>query len=441
MLCKTIMLLQVNQLLNTRSIFTNSTNIMYKKLPLLSLFLCTLVFASWASTKPNPTKKQIADEAALRKKADELAHKFIIVDGHVDLPYRLHGKMEDVSIQTASGDFDYIRAKKGGLTAPFMSIYVPADLQKKKGFSKALADSLIDMVENLVKTYPDKFALAKSPQDIANNFKKGLISLPMGMENGSPVESNLENLKYFYDRGIRYITLCHGEDNFICDTSYDTTNTWRGLSPIGRQVVREMNRLGIMLDCSHISDNTFEQVVALSKAPVIASHSSCRTFTPGFVRNAPDDLIIKMAKKGGVIMINYSSMFLDSVSNKAYEVKRNAIKAFQKEHNLPADAPAVKAFENEYSQKYPTPLTTVERVADHIDYVVKIAGIDHVGLGSDFDGVGPTLPDGLKDCSQLPNLLYVLLKRGYSEKDIEKVCNKNIFRVWTQVDKVAKGFK
>ncbi|WP_044171764.1 dipeptidase [Flectobacillus major] len=414
---------------------------MYKKLPLLSLFLCTLVFASWASTKPNPTKKQIADEAALRKKADELAHKFIIVDGHVDLPYRLHGKMEDVSIQTASGDFDYIRAKKGGLTAPFMSIYVPADLQKKKGFSKALADSLIDMVENLVKTYPDKFALAKSPQDIANNFKKGLISLPMGMENGSPVESNLENLKYFYDRGIRYITLCHGEDNFICDTSYDTTNTWRGLSPIGRQVVREMNRLGIMLDCSHISDNTFEQVVALSKAPVIASHSSCRTFTPGFVRNAPDDLIIKMAKKGGVIMINYSSMFLDSVSNKAYEVKRNAIKAFQKEHNLPADAPAVKAFENEYSQKYPTPLTTVERVADHIDYVVKIAGIDHVGLGSDFDGVGPTLPDGLKDCSQLPNLLYVLLKRGYSEKDIEKVCNKNIFRVWTQVDKVAKGFK
>jgi membrane dipeptidase len=421
--------------------FTNSTNIMYKKLPLLSLFLCTLVFASWASTKPNPTKKQIADEAALRKKADELAHKFIIVDGHVDLPYRLHGKMEDVSIQTASGDFDYIRAKKGGLTAPFMSIYVPADLQKKKGFSKALADSLIDMVENLVKTYPDKFALAKSPQDIANNFKKGLISLPMGMENGSPVESNLENLKYFYDRGIRYITLCHGEDNFICDTSYDTTNTWRGLSPIGRQVVREMNRLGIMLDCSHISDNTFEQVVALSKAPVIASHSSCRTFTPGFVRNAPDDLIIKMAKKGGVIMINYSSMFLDSVSNKAYEVKRNAIKAFQKEHNLPADAPAVKAFENEYSQKYPTPLTTVERVADHIDYVVKIAGIDHVGLGSDFDGVGPTLPDGLKDCSQLPNLLYVLLKRGYSEKDIEKVCNKNIFRVWTQVDKVAKGFK
>ncbi len=441
MLCKTIMLLQVNQLLNTRSIFINSTNIMYKKLPLLSLFLCTLVFASWASTKPNPTKKQIADEAALRKKADELAHKFIIVDGHVDLPYRLHGKMEDVSIQTASGDFDYIRAKKGGLTAPFMSIYVPADLQKKKGFSKALADSLIDMVENLVKTYPDKFALAKSPQDIANNFKKGLISLPMGMENGSPVESNLENLKYFYDRGIRYITLCHGEDNFICDTSYDTTNTWRGLSPIGRQVVREMNRLGIMLDCSHISDNTFEQVVALSKAPVIASHSSCRTFTPGFVRNAPDDLIIKMAKKGGVIMINYSSMFLDSVSNKAYEVKRNAIKAFQKEHNLPADAPAVKAFENEYSQKYPTPLTTVERVADHIDYVVKIAGIDHVGLGSDFDGVGPTLPDGLKDCSQLPNLLYVLLKRGYSEKDIEKVCNKNIFRVWTQVDKVAKGFK
>ncbi|MDR6562693.1 MULTISPECIES: dipeptidase [unclassified Arcicella] len=387
-----------------------------------------------------PTVHRIDDkEALLRKKADELAHKYIIVDGHVDLPYRLHAKMEDVSVQTAGGDFDYVRAKKGGLTAPFMSIYVPADLQRKKGFSKALADSLIDMVENLVKQYPDKFALAKSPADIETNFKKGLISLPMGMENGSPIESNLANLQYFYDRGIRYITLCHGEDNFICDTSYDTTNTWRGLSPIGRQVVREMNRLGIMLDCSHISDDTFAQVVALSKAPVIASHSSCRTFTPGFIRNAPDNLIKAMAKKGGVIMINYSSMFLDSISNKTYETKRTHLRQWQKEHNLVPKDSLAKAYEADYDKLHPTPLTNVERVADHIDHVKKIAGIDYVGLGSDFDGVGPTLPDGLKDCSQLPNLIYVLLKRGYTEKDIEKICYKNVFRVWNKVAEVAKG--
>lgn len=404
-------------------------------------FLLLLIFASTGIyAKPKP-RKIVIDEITLRKKADMLAHKFIIVDGHVDLPYRLHKKMEDVSVQTKEGDFDYVRAKKGGLSAPFMSIYVPADLQKKKGFSKALADSLIDMVETLTKQYPDKFALAKSPDDIERNFKKGLISFPMGMENGSPVESNLANLKHFFDRGVRYITLCHGEDNFICDTSYDTTNTWRGLSPIGRQVVREMNRLGIMLDCSHISDDTFEQVVALSKSPVIASHSSCRTFTPGFIRNAPDKLIKMLAKKGGVVMINYSSMFLDSASNKAYENKRKAVKVYAKEHNQLSNSSEVRAFEDEYEKAHPTPLTNVEKVADHIDHVKKIAGIDHVGLGSDFDGVGPTLPEGLKDCSQLPNLIYVLLKRGYQDAEIEKICYKNIFRVWRENERVAKvGF-
>lgn len=406
---------------------------------LFTVFLLTILGAN-SFSKPKPQKAKISDET-LRKKADVLAHKFIIVDGHVDLPYRLNGKMEDVSVQTKGGDFDYVRAKKGGLSAPFMSIYVPANLQQRKGFSKALADSLIDLVENLTKQHPDKFALAKSPQDVEKNFKKGLISFPMGMENGSPVESNLANLKHFYDRGIRYITLCHGEDNFICDTSYDTTNTWRGLSPIGRQVVREMNRLGIMLDCSHISDETFAQVVALSKAPVIASHSSCRKFTPGFIRNASDDLIIKMAKKGGVIMINYASSFLDSAINKSSEIKRLHLRTWQKEHNLMPNSPQARAYEAEYIKAHPTAFSTVEKVADHIDHVKKIAGINHVGLGSDFDGVGPTLPEGLKDCSQIPNLIYVLLKRGYTEEEIEKICNKNVFRVWNEVAKIAKDFK
>ncbi len=403
---------------------------------LFTVFLLT-ISATNLFSKLKPQKAKISDET-LRKKADVLAHKFIIVDGHVDLPYRLSGKMEDVSVQTKGGDFDYVRAKKGGLSAPFMSIYVPANLQQRKGFSKALADSLIDLVENLTKQHPDKFALAKSPQDVEKNFKKGLISFPMGMENGSPVESNLANLKHFYDRGIRYITLCHGEDNFICDTSYDTTNTWRGLSPIGRQVVREMNRLGIMLDCSHISDETFAQVIALSKAPIIASHSSCRKFTPGFIRNASDDLIIKMAKKGGVIMINYASSFLDSAINKSSEIKRLHLRTWQKEHNLMPNSPQARAYEAEYTKAHPTAFSTVEKVADHIDHVKKIAGINHVGLGSDFDGVGPTLPEGLKDCSQIPNLIYVLLKRGYTEEEIEKICNKNVFRVWNKVAEVAK---
>lgn len=378
------------------------------------------------------------EDELLKKKAEELAHKFIIVDGHVDLPYRLHGKMEDVSIQTTAGDFDYVRAKKGGLSAPFMSIYVPSKLQQTPGDSKALADSLIDMVENLTTQFPDKFALAKSPADIEKNFRKGLISLPMGMENGSPIESNLANLDHFYKRGIRYITLCHGENNLICDSSYDTTSTWQGLSPYGRKVVLEMNKLGIMIDCSHISDNTFEQVVKMSKAPVIASHSSCRFFTPGFQRNMSDEMITMLAQKNGVIMINFASSFLDETANNYSKNKAAEVAKWAKEHNVAVNSPEVRAFDEEYSKNQPMKLTNVEKVADHIDHVVKLAGITHVGLGSDFEGVGPTLPDGLKDCSQLPNLIYILLKRGYSENDIQKICYQNIFRVWKDVEKVAR---
>jgi membrane dipeptidase len=408
---------------------------------LYCLLVLSLVSTSIFAQKKGTLKtvnKVVLTEEALRQKAIKLAQGQVMVDGHVDLPYRLWGKMEDVSVQTPTGDFDYVRAKKGGLSAPFMSIYVPAYRQKKAGSAKIFADSLIDMVENLAKQFPDKFALAKSPADIMANFKKGLISLPMGMENGAPVESNLENLKHFHKRGVRYITLCHGEDNFICDTSYDTTGTWRGLSPLGFRVVGEMNRLGMMIDVSHISDESFYQVVKYSKAPVIASHSSCRKFTPGFRRNMADDMIKLMAQKGGVIMINYSSMFLDSASNASYEQKRLHLQKWQRDNNLTADAPQARAYEEEYSKAHPIQLTGVARVADHIDHVVAIVGINHVGLGSDFDGVGPTLPQGLKDCSEMPNLIYELLKRGYTEAQIQKICYGNIFRVWQKVESISR---
>jgi len=377
--------------------------------------------------------------------AEKLAHRFIITDGHVDLPYRLRvqnfrltKELIGIPIETATGDFDYVRAKKGGLDAPFMSIYIPSSYQVTGG-AKIFADSLIDMVRSIATAHPDKFAIAVSPKEVKRNFKKGIISLPMGMENGAPIEDDLANVAYFHKRGIRYITLTHATDNKICDSSYDTTRTWNGLSPFGREVVREMNRTGIMVDISHVSDSAFYQVMALSKAPCIASHSSCRKFTPGFERNMNDDMIRALGRNGGVIMINFGSAFLDSKIQERETALRNELSDILDKKGLKDSDPAAKEVIEAFQKAHPTLYSDVQMVANHIDHVVALAGIDHVGLGSDFDGVGDSLPTGLKDVSQYPNLICELLKRGYSEDDIARICYKNLFRVWERVEKVAKG--
>lgn len=387
-------------------------------------------------------------DAALQKKAVELAHRFIITDGHVDLPYRLHARnfqltaaFIGIPVQTDDGDFDYVRAKKGGLSAPFMSIYTPSSYQETGG-AKEFADSLIDMVQGIIAAHPDKFAAGLSPAQVKKNFKLGRISLPMGMENGAPIEDDLANVAYFQKRGIRYITLTHAKDNLICDSSYDTTHTWNGLSAFGRQVVLEMNKQGIMVDISHVTDSTFWQVAALSKAPFIASHSSCRAFTPGFERNMNDDMIVELGKKGGVIMITFGTSFLDGDLSKNRDEMREELRAMLKEKGLEEKDEAAKPLIAAFKEQYKKPLfADVKRVADHIGHVVQLAGIGHVGLGSDFDGVGDSLPVGLKDVSGYPNLIAELLKRGYSEKDIEKICYKNLFRVWTEVEKVSEKLK
>ncbi|MBL7961897.1 membrane dipeptidase, partial [bacterium] len=210
-------------------------------------------------------------EESLRTKALEYAQELILIDTHVDTPYRLREIMEDISQRTAGGNFDYVRAKEGGLNAPFMSIYVPAEYERKGG-AKLLADTLIDMVEKFTTDWPDKFTMAYSTSDVKKQFATKKISLCLGMENGSPIEHDLKNLRHFYDRGVRYITLAHSKDNHISDSSYDTSRTSHGLSAFGKDVVLEMNRLGIMVDVSHITDEAFYDVMDISKAPVIASH-------------------------------------------------------------------------------------------------------------------------------------------------------------------------
>ncbi len=367
-----------------------------------------------------PIPIDLADEAK------KLSKKFIIVDGHVDLPYRLRNKMEDISVQTPDGHFDYVRAKNGGLDAPFMSIFIPAEFENNGAMQ--LAQELITSVEKLCTDHPDKFALAKTPQDIENNFANNLISLPMGLENSAPVEGKLDNLNILFDRGIRYITLTHAKDNHISDSSYDQKYTHGGLSPFGYKVIERMNQLGIMVDVSHVSDSAFYQAVRASKAPVIASHSSCRHFTPGFERNVSDEMIRLIGDNNGVIMINFGSMFLTQRG-------KGPIKKLQEKMKTNPNDVRIKA-ELDSLKKSSLVLGDLALVADHIDRVVEIAGIDHVGLGSDFDGVGQ-LPIGLDDASKLPNLIHELLKRDYSTDDIEKICSKNLFRVWNKVIDIA----
>jgi membrane dipeptidase len=376
-----------------------------------------------------------SNDAALKKQAYELAHKFIITDGHIDVPWRLNDGYEDLSVRTEAGDFDYVRAVEGGLDAPFMSIYVPSSYQETGG-AKEKADSLIDLVHQIANDHPDKFEVAYSVADVNRIFSNGKIALPMGMENGAPILDDLSNVQYFYDRGIRYITLTHAKDNLICDSSYDTTGTWGGLSPFGRKVVKEMNRVGIMVDISHVTDEVINQVLDMTDVPVIASHSSCRHFTPGWERNMGDEEIKRLKENGGVIQINYGSSFITQASLEKGEENRERIMAYAKENNLKRGDEVLTAFAKKINAKNPV-YADISDVVDHFDRVVALAGIDHVGIGSDYDGVGDSLPYGLKDVASYPNLIFHLLKRGYSEEDIEKICYKNIWRVWSAVEKAA----
>lgn len=385
---------------------------------------------------------QLSDEERL-----EIAHKIaqntIIVDGHMDLPLRIYNQTDgnpeqsyDFINRQEEGNIDYVRAREGGVDAPFMAIYIPASYQETGG-AKGLADTLIMMVEKLATTWSDKIAMAYSPQDIKDNFEKGLLSLPMGIENAAAIEDDLSNVKYFFDKGIRYMTLTHGKDNLVGDSSYDDSETHGGLSEFGREVVKEMNRLGMIIDVSHITDKTFFDVAELSKAPIVATHSSVRNFTPGFERNVSDDIIEKIAEKGGMVMITFGGSFLDQSYADANTEIRAHIMEWLQENNLTYRDPEAQEYIKQYSaDKKPT--VYVSKVAEHIDHVVKLVGIDHVGLGSDFDGVGDTLPEGLKDASMYPNLIAELLKLGYSKEEIEKICSKNFFRVWDQIMAVAE---
>ena len=398
----------------------------YKHWPAIASLVILAACGRTAEQTPETTPDH-ATEAA------RIAHDSIIIDTHIDLPYRLTEKPEAED----GGDFDHVRAVAGGLNAPFMSIYTEAKLEAE-GQSYAAAEALIDLVEGLAAESPDKFAVAVSPADVRQQFEQGIVSLPMGMENGSPVEGDLANLQHFHERGIRYITLTHSLSNHIADSSYDKNKQWHGLSEFGAEVVREMNRLGIMVDVTHVSDEAYWQVMDISATPVIASHSSARHFTPGWERNMSDEMIEALAANGGVIMINFGSAFITHEAQVYSTARWAASDAFKLEHSELSAEEIREQFTAIWEAEHgPMPYASLDDVLDHFDHVIALVGVDHVGIGSDYDGVGDSLPTGLKDVSSYPNLVAGLLARGYSEADIRKILGENLLRVWSAVEDYA----
>ncbi|MFA7290039.1 MAG: membrane dipeptidase, partial [Melioribacteraceae bacterium] len=232
----------------------------------------------------------------------------ILIDTHIDLPSRLLLNMEDITKITSTGDFDLVRAEKGNLAGAFAAIYVPVSMEESGAFD--FANSQIDLMEGIVREHPGIMALASDIKTLNLNHKNKLFSFILALENGAPISGNLENLHYFFNRGIRYLTLAHSRNNHICDSSYDETEKWKGLSDFGIELIQEMNKIGMIIDVSHVSDKTFYDVLKYSKLPIAATHSSCRHFTPGWERNMTDEMIKDLAANGGVIQINFGSDFL-----------------------------------------------------------------------------------------------------------------------------------
>lgn len=387
-------------------------------------------------------------EEQLVAQAKEIHRRILTIDSHCDTPMMMLRPGWDIGQrhepgQKESGKIDLPRMKEGGLDALFFAIYVGQGPLTEEGYARARerAQQLIQAVHQMVKDYSEVIGLALTPEDAYRLKREGKLIAFMGMENGYPVDRNLSLLEDYYQLGIRYLTLCHSQDNDICDSATDRTNPEdRGLSDFGRQVVKTCNRLGIMVDVSHISDKSFWDVLKVSEAPVIASHSSCRALCNS-PRNLSDEMIRALAKKGGVIQICFLSSYVRQP--KPNPERDKALKELEAKYGgniraLQDEALRQKAMEefNEIRRRFPQEMATVKDVVDHIEHVIKIAGIDYVGIGTDFDGGGGV--EGCNDVSEMYRITVELLRRGYKEKELAKIWGGNLMRVFDEVIKVSR---
>jgi len=383
------------------------------------------------------TQSAPADGVSVR--ARQLHDRALVIDSHDDTTQRmLFDKTFDITVRHKDGNIDLPRMREGGLDALFFSIWVPSDITGPPAVKRAL--DLIDSVHKAAKAHPADLMLATTAADIRRAAAGHKIAALMGMEGGHMINDDLGQLRKYAALGVRYLTLTHFKNNNWADSSTDKP-AHNGLTPFGKDVVRELNRLGMMVDISHVADKTFYDALAVTDAPVIASHSSCRAIA-NHPRNMTDEMLRALAKNGGVVMINYHAGFLSEEFRVASE-KRNgtvdvAMAAMSKKcgGNEACTTLESERIDHEAMAKGELPKVTWEKIVDHIDHAVKVAGADHVGLGSDFDGA--TMPLGMEDASKLPKITDALLKKGYSEQDIEKILGGNILRVMEAVERAAR---
>lgn len=385
-----------------------------------------------------------SQETSPMKELDAYAfhQSLLTIDTHVDTPLPI--KRESIDLGKRYDPYNYKskldlpRMDEGGLDAAFFAVWTPQGARTDSAHAaiKGKALAIIETIENNLARYSDRVRLVTESGSAAELQKEGLHAIYLGMENGFPIGTDLDNLDLFYGKGIRYMTLCHTKNNEICDSSTDTTE-YGGLSPFGFEVVQRMNKLGMMVDVSHISDSAVLDVLEASRAPVIASHSCARALCD-HPRNLTDDLIKGIAEGGGVVQLCLLSEYIETpADNPTRDSARAALsKKWGRTAAIPeAKKQAYRAERKQLNLDYPLELTTVAKAVDHIDHIVRIAGIDHVGIGSDFDGGGALLD--CYDVSEMPVITYELLKRGYSKTDIKKIWSGNLLRVFKAVEDLA----
>jgi membrane dipeptidase len=377
-----------------------------------------------------------ADE--ISERAHKLHFSSIVLDTHDDTTQRFFSKDYDLGKQNVGGHVDIPRMREGGMNAIFFSIWIDGRITGPPAVEKALDQ--IDAVRENVKKYSKDMVLARTADDVRRAHGQGKIAALMGVEGGHMIGNDIRVVRIFADLGVRYMTLAHFYNDEWADSSTDKP-AHNGLTDFGKDIVREMNRQGIVVDISHVSDKTFYDALEVSKAPLLASHSSCRALC-NHVRDMSDDMIKALAAKGGVIQINYEKSFIDQAYKDAYDKETGGVVEHMSEltKNCNNDEACISREMAKVQQKLTAegklPHVSWERIIDHIDHAVRLVGAEHVGLGSDFDGAD--MPEGMEDCSKLPKITEALLRKGYSEGDIRKILGENTLRVMEQAESVSR---
>jgi len=388
--------------------------------------LAAALAASWQS-----------NDSVLLDRARALLKQTPLIDGHNDYPWALREKAQrdfsklDLSKPQPTIMTDIERLRAGGVGAQFWSVYVPVELAGQSAVTATLEE--IDTVHQMTRRYPETFELALTADDIERIFKHGRIASLIGMEGGHSIDNSLAALRMFYRLGARYMTLTHSKNTPWADSATDDPK-FGGLAPFGEEVVREMNWLGMLADLSHVSPETMEDAIRVSQAPVIFSHSSARALND-VPRNVPDNVLRLLPKNGGVVMVTFVPGFLNrevAAWTKSQDAERARLTK-----QIPSDTAAVTRAVDEWTKAHPAPRARLSDAVDHIDHIRKIAGIDHIGLGSDFDGI-TQVPVGLEDVSKYPALVAELLRRGYKDDEVKKILGQNVLRVMREVEKVSK---